>query len=72
MGKMPDYILKAAANYRKKHDIVSLNFEVGEREQLRAVGLDNPECVRILRAELKRRQAAAELPDADELPTFEP
>ena len=70
--KSPSYTRKAVADWRKKKDIITLNFEKGEKERLHAVGMDNPECIRILRAEMKRRQSAKELPDADELPTFEP
>lgn len=55
--KTPDYTLRAAKNYRDKHDFMHITFEKGEPDLFRSVGI-TPAVVReLVRAEFERRNA---------------
>lgn len=54
-GKTASYTLRANDNYRAKHDFLNITLDKGEKEKLLAVGMDNKEIVRLIRAEYERR-----------------
>lgn len=66
--KTKDYTLRAAANYRYRHDHMSLTLEKGMRDRFGAVDLTNAEAVKILVAECERREQAKKT--ADDLPEW--
>ena len=65
--KTKDYQLRAANNYKNKHDRIQITLDLGERKRWNAVGLDVSTIRELIRAEYKRRIGATDI-----LPQSEP
>lgn len=48
--KTPEYTRRASENYRKKHELLQVSFEKGEKESFKDVGMDNPAIRDLMRA----------------------
>lgn len=62
-----EYQLRAANNYKDKHDRIQITLDLGEKKRLAAVGLDVSTIRELIRAEYKRRIGATDI-----LPQSEP
>lgn len=58
--KTPGYQRNASANYKTKHDVIQVTLDLGEREKLRSVGIDNNVIRDMIRTEYKKRKAEAD------------
>lgn len=53
--KTSSYQLRASANYKKKHDQLQVALDLGERDKLREVGIDNTVIRELIREEYRKR-----------------
>lgn len=56
-----EYQLRAANNYKDKHDRIQITLDLGEKKRLAAVGLDVSTIRELIRAEYKRRIGATDI-----------
>lgn len=56
MGKTPDYIKRAAKNYRDKWHFISLRLPSDFKERLAAAGITTADIAAMVKAELERRE----------------
>lgn len=62
MGKTPDYVKRAAKNYRDKFHFISLRLPQDYKERLAAVGISSADIVEMVKKELERRENAEKWP----------
>ncbi len=60
MAKTKIYTKKAVDNYRTKHDFLNLTLDLGVKDRLKNVGLDNKTIVILIIKELEKREKTAE------------
>lgn len=56
MPKTKSYTKKAVDNYRTKHDFLNLTLDLGIKDRLKAVNLDNKSIVELIIKELEKRE----------------
>lgn len=55
-GKVPAYTQKAIDDYNARHKRITLFVSADDLERIRAAGIDNAVCKRLIFAELERRE----------------
>ena len=59
MAKTKIYTKKAVDNYRNKHDFLNLTLDLGVKDRLKAVDLDNKTIVNMIIKELEKREKSS-------------
>lgn len=63
MAKTKAYTKKAIDNYRSQHDFINLTMDLGIKERLKNVGIDNKIICSLIIKELEKREKTAENSD---------